>query len=164
MVKIPATAEGVPAIQQMTSEGRNINVTLVFSLERYAEVMEAFIRGLEILDTNDGDLSSVHSVGSFFVSRVDTEVDRRLEAIGSPDALALRGKAAVAQAKLAYQLFRETFSGPRWNALDKKGAHLQRPLWASTSTKNPAYPDLLYVDNLIGPDTIDTLPEATIDA
>src|SRR4051794_2561194 len=164
MVKIPATAEGVPAIRQMISEGRNINVTLIFSLKRYAEVMEAYISGLEELDTNNGDLSSVHSVGSFFVSRVDTEVDRRLEAVGTPEALAVRGKAASAQAKLAYQLFRETFSGPRWQALAGKGANLQRSLWASTSTKNPAYPDLMYVDNLIGRDTVDTLPEATIEA
>src|SRR5881394_959432 len=164
MVKIPATPEGVPAIRQMISEGRNINITLIFSLQRHDEVIEAYLSGLEALDKADGDLSSVHSVASFFVSRVDTEVDRRLEAIGSPDALAARGKAAVAQAKLAYQLFRERFSGPRWEALAGKGANLQRPLWASTSTKNPAYPDLLYVDNLIGPDTVDTLPEATIKA
>jgi transaldolase len=161
LVKIPGTAEGVPAIQQMISEGRSINVTLIFSLGRYGEVMEAYLSGLEACD---GDLSGVHSVASFFVSRVDTEVDRRLDAIGSPEALALRGKAAVAQAKLAYQQFRSTFSGPRWEALQARGARLQRPLWASTSTKNPAYPDTLYVDNLIGPDTINTLPDATIEA
>ena len=164
MVKIPATAEGIPAIRQMTSEGRNINITLIFSLERYAEVIEAYLSGLEAFDAADGDVSTVHSVASFFVSRVDTEVDRRLEAAGTDDALALRGKAAVAQAKLAYQLFREKFSGPRWEALAGKGANVQRPLWASTSTKNPSYPDLLYVDNLVGPDTVNTLPEATIDA
>jgi transaldolase len=161
LVKIPGTAEGVPAIQQMISEGRSINVTLIFSLGRYGEVMEAYLSGLEACD---GDLSGVHSVASFFVSRVDTEVDRRLDAIGSPEALALRGKAAVAQAKLAYQQFRSTFSGPRWEALKARGARLQRPLWASTSTKNPAYPDTLYVDSLIGPDTINTLPDATIEA
>jgi len=161
LVKIPATAEGVPAIQQMIAEGRNINVTLIFSLDRYAEVMEAYIAGLEAFD---GDLSKVNSVGSFFISRVDTEVDRRLEKIGTPEALALRGEAAIAQGKLAYQAFRETFSGPRWEVLAARGAKVQRPLWASTSTKNPAYPDTMYVDNLIGPDTVDTLPEATIEA
>ncbi|MET0913422.1 MAG: transaldolase, partial [Acidimicrobiales bacterium] len=131
-VKIPATAEGVPAIRQMISEGRSINVTLIFSLERYAEVMEAYLSGLEAYE---GDLSRVASVASFFISRVDTEVDRRLEAIGSPEALALRGQAAVAQGKLAYQQFRATFSGPRWEALGARGARVQRPLWASTSTK-----------------------------
>jgi transaldolase len=161
MVKIPATAEGVPAIHQMISEGRNINVTLVFSLERYDDVMEAYISGLEAYS---GDLSRVASVGSFFISRVDTETDRRLEAIGTPDALALRGKAAIAQGKLAYSQFRRAHSGPRWEALAARGAKVQRPLWASTSTKNPAYPDTYYVDNLIGPDTIDTLPDATIEA
>jgi transaldolase len=161
LVKIPGTAEGVPAIQKMISEGRSINVTLIFSLGRYGEVMEAYLSGLEACG---GDLSGVHSVASFFVSRVDTEVDRRLEAIGSPEALALRGKAAVAQAKLAYQQFSSAFTGPRWEALAARGAHLQRPLWASTSTKNPAYPDTLYVDSLIGPDTVNTLPDATIEA
>jgi transaldolase len=161
MVKIPATAAGVPAIRQMISEGRTINVTLIFSLDRYAEVMEAYLAGLEALP---GDLSRVHSVASFFISRVDTEVDRRLEALGSPEALALRGRAAVAQGKLAYRLFRETFTGPRWDALAARGAHLQRPLWASTSTKNPAYPDTLYVDSLIGPHSVNTLTEATIAA
>ena len=160
-VKIPATAEGVPAIQQMVSEGRDINITLIFSLRRYEEVMDAYLSGLEAYE---GDLSQVHSVASFFVSRVDTEVDRRLEAIGTEEALALRGQAAVAQAKLAYQHFQTTFSGPRWDALAARGANKQRPLWASTSTKNPAYPDLLYVDTLIGPDTVNTLPEATIEA
>jgi transaldolase len=161
-VKIPATVEGVPAIRQMISEGRNINITLIFSLERYDEVIEAYLSGLE---SYDGDLSSVHSVASFFVSRVDTEVDRRLEALSGDKAdNTIRGKAAVAQAKMAYQLFLQRFSGPRWEALAAKGAHVQRPLWASTSTKNPAFPDLLYVENLIGPDTVNTLPEATIEA
>jgi transaldolase len=160
-VKIPATAAGIPAIRQMVSEGRNINITLIFSLERYGEVIEAYLSGLE---SYDGELSRVRSVASFFVSRVDTEVDRRLEAVGTDDALALRGKAAVAQAQLAYQLFRERFSGPRWEALAARGAHVQRPLWASTSTKNPAYTDLLYVDTLIGPDTVNTMPDATIEA
>ncbi|HWC12040.1 MAG TPA: transaldolase [Acidimicrobiales bacterium] len=160
-VKIPATAEGVPAVRQMIAEGRNINITLIFSISRYEDVIEAYLSGLEACS---GDLSRVHSVASFFVSRVDTEVDRRLEAVGTDAALALRGKAAVAQAKLAYELFRERFTGPRWDALAARGAHVQRPLWASTSTKNPAYPDTLYVDELIGPDTVNTLPEATIAA
>lgn len=160
-VKIPATPEGVPAIQQMIAEGRNINITLIFSLQRYEEVIEAYLSGLE---ARSGDLDSVHSVASFFVSRVDTEVDRRLEAIGTPDALALRGQAAIAQAKVAYQIFRRRFSGPRWQALAARGARLQRPLWASTSTKKASYPDTLYVDRLIGPDSINTLPEATIAA
>jgi transaldolase len=160
-VKIPATAEGIPAIRQMVSEGRNINITLIFSLTRYAEVIEAYLAGLEACQ---GDLSKVRSVASFFVSRVDTEVDRRLEAIGTEAALALRGKAAVAQAKLAYQLFVQRFRGGRWEELQARGANLQRPLWASTSTKNPAYPDLLYVDTLIGPDSVNTMPEATLEA
>jgi transaldolase len=160
-VKIPATAEGIPAVEAMVAEGRNINITLIFSLERYADVMEAYLAGLEAYD---GDLSRVRSVASFFVSRVDTEVDRRLDAIGTDEALALRGKAAVAQAKLAYRDFRRTFSGSRWEALEARGANLQRPLWASTSTKNPAYPETLYVDTLIGPDTVNTMPEATLDA
>jgi transaldolase len=160
-VKIPATAEGIPAIQAMVSEGRNINITLIFSLERYAEVMDAYLTGLEACE---GDLSGIRSVASFFVSRVDTEVDRRLEAIGTEEALALRGRAAVAQAKLAYRDFRHTFTGRGWKELAARGANLQRPLWASTSTKNPAYPPTLYVDTLIGPDTVNTMPEATLDA
>ena len=163
MVKIPATAEGVPAIQAMIGEGRNINVTLIFSLSRYTEVIEAYLSGLEAFAGTGGDLSTVHSVASFFVSRVDTEVDRRLEALGRA-AQAVEGKAAVAQAQLAYELFQQHFSGPRWEALAAKGAHVQRPLWASTSTKNPKYPDLLYVDSLIGPDTVNTMPDATIKA
>jgi transaldolase len=161
MVKIPGTAEGLPAIRQMISEGRNINVTLIFSLERYAEVMEAYLAGLEAYD---GDLATVASVGSFFVSRVDTLVDHQLEEIGSPEATALQGQAAIAQAKLAYRSFQDTFSGPRWEALAARGARVQRPLWASTSTKNPAYPDTLYVDALIGPDSVDTMPDATVAA
>ena len=165
MVKIPATAEGLPAIQQMIAEGRSINVTLIFSLDRYEQVMEAYIAGLEQYAATPGaDLSKVASVASFFISRVDTEIDHRLDAIGSPDALALRGKGAVAQGKLAYQLFQRTFSGPRWEALTARGAVVQRPLWATTSTKNPAYPDTLYVDELIGPDTVNTLPDATLEA
>lgn len=165
MVKIPATEEGVPAIEAMIAEGHNINVTLIFSLDRYQDVMNAYVGGLERYAEQPGaNLASVASVGSFFVSRVDTEVDHRLEEIGSPEALALRGKAAIAQAKLAYQQFAKTFSGHRWEALAAKGARVQRPLWASTSTKNPAYPDTMYVDELIGPDTVNTLTDATIEA
>ncbi len=165
MVKIPGTTAGIPAIRQMVAEGRNINVTLIFSLDRYEEVIEAYLSGLEAYAATPGaDLARVAGVASFFVSRVDTEVDRRLEQIGSPEALALRGRAAVAQAKLAYQRFLKAFSGPRWEALAAKGARVQRPLWASTSTKNPAYPDTLYVDTLIGPHTVNTLPDATIEA
>jgi transaldolase len=161
LVKIPATVEGVAAVRRATSQGLSINVTLLFGLDRYDQIIEAYLQGLEAYD---GDLSRVHSVASFFVSRVDTEVDRRLQALATPEALALRGTAAVAQAKLAYQLFRDRFSGPRWAALATRGARPQRPLWASTSTKNPAYPDTVYVDGLIGPGTITTLPEATIAA
>ena len=161
MVKIPATPEGVPAIKQMISEGVNINVTLIFSLERYAEVMEAYISGLEAAS---GDLSGIASVASFFISRVDSEVDHRLDTIGTPEALALRGKAAVAQGKLAYRLFRDTFIGARWDALVARGARPQRPLWASTSTKNAAYPDTLYIDELIGAETVNTIPDATLAA
>jgi transaldolase len=163
-VKIPATPEGVPAIQAMISEGRSINITLIFSLARYAEVIEAYLAGLETLAADGGDLGSVHSVASFFVSRVDSEVDRRLQAVDGSTAETMRGRAAVAQAKLAYQLFQQRFAGRRWERLAALGAHVQRPLWASTSTKNPDYPDTLYVDSLIGPDTVNTLPEATIAA
>jgi transaldolase len=148
----------------MTAEGLRIYVTLFFYLTRYAEVHVAYLAGLEALASSGGDLSSVHSVASFFVSRVDTEVDRRLEMRGANQMDTLRGQAAVAQAKLAYRLFRETHSGERWNRLAAKGARVQRPLWASTSTKNPRYPDTLYVDQLIGPDTVSTLPENTIRA
>ncbi len=145
MVKIPATPEGIPAIETMIGEGRNINVTLIFSLVRHGEVIEAYFSGLERLAAAGGDLSTVNSVASFFVSRVDTEADRRLPA-GHP----LRGKVAVANAKLAYQLFKERHSGARWEALAAQGAKVQRPLWASTSTKNPEYSDTLYVDELVG--------------
>jgi transaldolase len=160
-VKVPATAEGVEAVRTLVGEGHSINVTLIFGLDRYDDVMEAYISALEAYD---GDLSQVASVASFFVSRVDTEVDQRLEAIGTEATLALRGKAAVAQAQLAYQRFLDRFSGPRWQALAQRGARVQRPLWASTSTKNPAYVDTLYVDTLIGPDTVNTMPEATLEA
>lgn len=164
LVKIPATAEGIPAIRAMTSEGRSINITLIFSLSRYAGVIDAYLEGLEAFAGAGGDLATVHSVASFFVSRVDTEVDHRLDTLGAPSDLELRGEAAVAQAKLAYQLFRHRFSSDRWNRLAALGAHVQRPLWASTSTKTPVRPDTLYVDSLIGPDTVNTLPEATIAA
>ena len=165
MVKIPATAAGTAPIRQMLSEGRNINVTLIFSLARYQDVMNAYLEGLETYAGTDGaELSRVASVASFFISRVDTEVDRRLEAIATAEALALRGKAAVAQGQLAYKAFQETFSGERWDALAAQGARVQRPLWASTSTKNPAFPDTMYVDQLIGPNTVNTLPDSTIEA
>ena len=165
MVKIPATAQGLPAIEQMIAEGRSINVTLIFSLERYTAVMQAYVTGLEQYAATPGaDLSRVASVASFFISRVDTEIDRRLDAIATPAALGLRGKAAVAQGKLAYQMFEKMFSGPRWEALAARGARVQRPLWASTSTKNSAYSDTLYVDELIGPHTVNTLPDATLEA
>lgn len=164
-VKIPATAEGIPAIETMIGEGRNINITLIFSLTRYDQVIEAYLRGLERLHERGGELSSVHSVASFFVSRVDTEVDQRLDKLGDgPRVQSLRSAAALAQAKLAYRLFRERFAGPRWDRLAALGARLQRPLWASTSTKDPRLPDTLYVDNLIGPDTVNTMPNATIAA
>ena len=159
-IKIPGTAEGLPAIRAMITEGVSVNVTLLFSLARYREVMEAYIAGLE---ARDGDLSGVSSVASFFISRVDSEADKRLDALGGAEADALKGKVAVANAQVAYEAFLETFSGPRWEALAARGARPQRPLWASTSTKNPAYPDTLYVDMLIGPNTVNTIPEKTLD-
>ena len=163
-IKVPATAEGVPVITNLIGAGINVNVTLIFSLDRYAAVMEAYLAGLEALAAAKGDLSKVASVASFFISRVDSEIDGRLDTIATPEALALRGTAAVAQAQVAYQHFGATFSGARWEKLSAQGARVQRPLWASTSTKNKAYPDTLYVDSLIGPDTVNTLPEATIEA
>ncbi len=163
-VKIPATRPGVAAIEDMVAAGKNINVTLIFSLERYKEVVEAYIRGLERLVAGGGDPTTAHSVASFFVSRVDTEADKRLDAIGSDEALALRGKLAIANAKLAYQHYLAEFSGPRWEFLEGKGATKQRCLWASTSTKNPEYRDVLYVEELIGPETVNTMPEETIQA
>ena len=161
-VKIPATEPGLPAIEEMIARGRSINVTLIFSLERYAEVAEAYIRGLERLVESGGDPAPVASVASFFVSRVDTEADRRLEEVGAP--ADLQGKLAVANAKLAYRRYAEIFSGGRWDALAARGATRQRCLWASTSTKNPAYRDVLYVEELIGPETVNTMPEETIRA
>jgi len=162
MVKIPATVEGLPAIRSMIAEGRNVNVTLIFGLERYAEVIEAYQAGLEDRRSRGLPIDRIASVASFFISRVDSEVDRRLLDVGAPRETL--GRTAVVQGRLAYQLFRERFSGPRWEALAAAGARVQRPLWASTSTKNPDYPDTLYVDDLIGPDTVNTLPDATVDA
>ena len=159
MIKIPATLEGIPAIEANLAAGINTNITLIFSLDRHAAVIDAYFRGLEQLLAAGGDVSRVSSVASFFVSRVDTETDRRL-----PEGHPLRGKAAVANAKLAYQLFRQRFAGDRWEALAARGARLQRPLWASTSTKNPAYSPTLYIDELIGRDTVNTLAPASIDA
>jgi transaldolase len=163
-VKIPGTAAGLPAIRACIASGISINITLLFSLSRYGEVMEAYLSGLEELVAAGGDPSKVASVASFFVSRVDTNVDRRLEELGTPEALALKSTAAVANAQLAYQLFLERFRGPRWDALAAAGARVQRPLWASTSTKDPSLPDTLYVDRLIGPDSVNTLPDATLTA
>jgi len=160
-IKIPGTKEGIPAIQEMVSEGRSINVTLLFSIERYEEVIEAYMSGLE---KREGDLSDISSVASFFISRTETEVDSRLDEIGTSEAIGLKGKTAVAQGQLAYKLFLEQISTDRWKTLETRGANLQRPLWASTSTKNAAYPDTLYVDQLIGPKTVNTLPDGTLAA
>jgi transaldolase len=163
-VKIPATEPGLGAIEECIARGRPINVTLIFSLQRYAEVAEAYIRGLERLVEAGGDPRRVASVASFFVSRVDTEADKRLEAIGTEEALALRGKLAIANAKLAYRHYKETFSGERWRLLAERGASRQRCLWASTSTKNPEYRDVMYVEELIGHETVNTMPLETIQA
>jgi transaldolase len=162
MVKIPATKPGLAAIEDMISKGKSINVTLIFSLDRYADVAESYVRGIERLVAEAGDPRTVASVASFFVSRIDTEADRRLDELGGHDHL--KGKLAVANAKLAYQHYKEVFSGPRWEYLAAKGASPQRVLWASTSVKNPDYSDTLYVDELIGPDTVNTMPEETIEA
>jgi transaldolase len=161
-VKIPATEPGLGAIEDMIADGKNINVTLIFSLERHEAVMEAYIRGLERLVEAGGDPSTVHSVASFFVSRVDTETDKRLDELGGHDEL--KGELGIANARLAYQNYLETFAGPRWEALEANGATKQRCLWASTSTKNPEYRDVMYVEELIGPDTVDTMPDETIKA
>jgi transaldolase len=160
MVKIPATKPGLAAIEDVISKGHSINVTLIFSLQRYREVAESYVRGLERLIAEGGDPSRVASVASFFVSRIDTEGDKRLDEIGGHDEL--KGKLAIANAKLAYRHYLEVFSGPRWDYLAGKGAVPQRVLWASTSTKNPDYPDILYVEELLGPDTVNTMPEETI--
>lgn len=162
LVKIPATEPGLPAIEDMIARGKSINVTLIFSLQRYSEVAAAYVRGLERLIAAGGDASTVTSVASFFVSRVDTETDRRLDTLGGHQGL--KGKLAVANAKLAYRRFREVFSGERWQLLAAKGARSQRCLWASTSTKNPAYSDVKYVEELVGPETVNTMPEKTLRA
>jgi len=161
MVKIPATEPGLPAIEECIAKGRSINITLIFGLDRYKAVVEAYLRGLERLIAGGGDPSKVSSVASFFVSRVDTEADKRLEALGNTE---LQGKLAIANAKLAYEHFLATFTGDRWDFLASKGARPQGPLWASTSTKNPAYRDVMYVEDLIGPDTVNTMPLETIEA
>ncbi|MFZ4584473.1 MAG: transaldolase [Acidimicrobiia bacterium] len=158
LIKIPATKAGLPAITETIAAGINVNVTLIFSLERYQAVLEAYVEGLRKLRANGGDISKVHSVGSFFVSRLDTEVDRRL-----PESSALRGRAAVANAKLAYEVFAHHIAGEEWGYV-ADAANPQRPLWASTSTKNPAYSDTLYVDDLVGPDSVNTLAQPSIDA
>ncbi|MFE2301422.1 transaldolase [Streptomyces sp. NPDC059445] len=164
LIKIPATKAGLPAITEVIGLGISVNVTLIFSLERYREVMEAFLAGLEKAKERGLDLSKIHSVASFFVSRVDTEIDKRLDALGTPEAKAARGKAGVANARLAYQAYEEVFSGDRWGVLDRAQANKQRPLWASTGVKDPAYKDTLYVDELVAPNTVNTMPEATLEA
>jgi transaldolase len=164
LIKIPATAAGIPAIAETTALGISVNVTLIFSLQRYREVMDAYLTGLEKAKAAGLDLGEIHSVASFFVSRVDTEVDKRLEKIGTAEAKALKGKAAVANARLAYQAYEEVFASERWLALEKAGANKQRPLWASTGVKDPAYPDTLYVTELVAPNTVNTMPEATLNA
>ncbi|SOC54515.1 transaldolase [Ornithinimicrobium cerasi] len=164
LVKIPATVEGLPAIAQTLAEGISVNVTLIFGLDRYRGVMNAYLTGLEQAREHGRDLSTIHSVASFFVSRVDAEIDGRLEEIGSEEALALRGRAGLANARLAYQAFEEVFSTPRWHNLADDGAHVQRPLWASTGVKNPDYPDTLYVTELVAPSTVNTMPSKTLEA
>ena len=164
LVKIPATEAGLPAITKALAEGVSVNVTLIFSVERYREVMGAYLDGLEQAAANGHNLASITSVASFFVSRVDTEIDKRLEKIGTDEALALRGKAGVANSRLAYAAFQEVFSGERWEALAAKGAKPQRPLWASTGVKNPDYSDTLYITELVVADTVNTMPEKTLRA
>ncbi len=164
MVKIPATVAGLPAITQTLAQGISVNVTLIFSLERYRQVMDAFLKGMELARANGHDLSKIHSVASFFVSRVDTEVDKRLRQIGTQEALALVGKAALANARLAYEAHTEVFSSPEWLALAEQGARPQRPLWASTGVKDPAFEDTLYVTGLVARDTVNTMPQATLEA
>ncbi len=171
MVKVPGTVAGAAAVKQLIADGINVNITLLFDIEAHRRVINAYIEGLEARDKAGGAIAGLASVASFFISRVDSEVDKRLDtlaAAAAPDArdaiLALRGKTAIANARLAYQLFRDTFAGRRWDALAKKGARVQRPLWASTSTKNAAYRDVMYVEELIGPDTVNTLPPATLEA
>src|SRR3984957_207015 len=163
-IKIPATAEGVPAITATLAEGISVNVTLIFSLDRYAEVIDAYMAGLEQAAANGHDISTIASVASFFVSRVYTEVDKRLDAIWTLEAHALKGKAAIANARLAYELYEQKLDTDRWRALAAKGAKVQRPLWASTSTKDPSFPDTMYVGDLVAADTVNTMPEATLRA
>jgi transaldolase len=164
MIKIPATKAGLPAITEVTGAGISVNVTLIFSLERYREVMDAYLAGLEKARAAGLGLSAIHSVASFFVSRVDTEIDKRLTLLGTDEALALKGRAALANARLAYEAYEQVFDGERWQALEGAGANRQRPLWASTGVKDPAYKDTLYVDELVAPGTVNTMPEATLDA
>ena len=164
MIKIPATVEGLPAITQCISEGITVNVTLIFGLERYGQVINAYMTGLEQAAAAGHDLSQIRSVASFFVSRVDTEVDARLDKIGTPEAVALRGKAAVANARLAYELFEQRIATERWQALRAQGAQIQRPLWASTSVKDPSFGDTMYVVDLVVADTVNTMPEGTMRA
>jgi transaldolase len=163
-IKIPATVDGLPAITAVLAEGISVNVTLIFSLDRYDKVMDAFLAGLEQARANGHDLSKIGSVASFFVSRVDAEVDKRLDKIGTPESQALHGKAAIANARLAYERYEKKFGSDRWQSLADAGAHPQRPLWASTSTKNPEYRDVMYVEELIAPGVVNTMPEPTIHA
>jgi transaldolase len=164
MIKIPATKAGLPAITEVIGAGISVNVTLIFSLERYREVMDAYLAGLEKARAAGIDLATIHSVASFFVSRVDSEIDKRLTALATDEALALKGKAALANARLAYEAYEEVFSGDRWTALAGSKANKQRPLWASTGVKDPSYKDTLYVDELVAPGTVNTMPEATLNA
>ncbi|MEU3089619.1 transaldolase [Streptomyces massasporeus] len=164
MIKIPATEAGLPAITEVIGAGISVNVTLIFSLERYREVMDAYLAGLEKAQAAGLDLSGIHSVASFFVSRVDSEIDKRLTLLGTDEALALKGRAALANARLAYEAYEHVFTGARWQALGGARANRQRPLWASTGVKDPAYKDTLYVDELVAPGTVNTMPEATLNA
>ncbi|GAA6526754.1 transaldolase [Intrasporangium sp. DVR] len=164
LIKIPATLAGLPAITAVTAEGISVNVTLIFSLDRYRAVMNAYLDGLEKAHAAGKDLATIHSVASFFVSRVDTEIDKRLDAVGTDEAKALRGQAGVANARLAYQAFEEVFSTPRWRSLADEGANVQRPLWASTGVKDPAYSDTLYVTELVAPGVVNTMPGKTLEA
>lgn len=164
LIKIPATEAGLPSISATIAEGISVNVTLIFSLERYRAVINAFMVGLEEALENGKDLSTIHSVASFFVSRVDTEIDKRLDAVGTDEAKALKGKAGLANARLAYQIYQEQFSTERWRRLESAGANAQRPLWASTGVKDPSLPDTLYVTELAAPHTVNTMPEKTLDA
>ncbi|MEU3840359.1 transaldolase [Streptomyces sp. NPDC028635] len=164
MIKIPATKAGLPAITEVIAEGISVNVTLIFSLERYRAVMDAYLAGLEKAAAKGLDLSAIHSVASFFVSRVDAEIDKRLTVLGTDEALGLKGRAALANARLAYAAYEEVFAGQRWLALAGSRANKQRPLWASTGVKDPAYKDTLYVDELVAPGTVNTMPEATLNA